>query len=61
MGGGGGGIFQNLSPPVTLEMDQGHQNLISSCPCLNNIAAQVGQNPSFHSGDSVQKSHFPTI
>ena len=34
-------IFQNLSPRVTLKRGQGHQNLISSCPCLNNIAVQV--------------------
>ena len=36
-----GAIFRNLSPSVTLKMGQGHQNLISSCPCLNNIAVQV--------------------
>ena len=36
-----GAIFQNLSPSMTLKMGQGHQNLISSCPCLNNIAVQV--------------------
>ena len=39
---------------------QGHQNLISSFPCLNNIAVQVWSNPFIHSGDRVHKNHIPT-
>ena len=55
-----GAIFQNLGSSVT--MGQGHQNLTSSCPCLNNIKLyKFGQNPSIHSGDRVQTSHFPII
>ena len=33
-----GAIFQTLSPRVTLKMGPRSLNLISSCPCLNNIA-----------------------
>ena len=35
-------IFQQSEPSCDLEkLGQGHQNLISSCPCLNNIAVQA--------------------
>ena len=34
-------FFNNLSPCVTLKWGQGHQNLISSFPCHNNIDVQV--------------------
>ena len=38
------------------------QNLISSFPCLNNIAVQVWSNLFIHSGDRMhtQTNHFPT-
>ena len=33
--------FKYLSPPVTLKFGQGHQNLISSQACHNDISVQV--------------------
>ena len=41
-------------------MGQGHQNLISSFPCLNNTAVQVWSNPFIYLGDRVHTNHFPT-
>ena len=41
-------------------MGQGHQILISSFPCLNNIVVQLWSNPFIHSGDRVHTNHFQT-
>ena len=54
-------IFPNLSPPVTLKMGQGNQNLFSSCPWLNNIDVQVWSKSIHSFRRQGADNQFPTI
>ena len=58
-----GAIFQNLNPSVTLKMrsrsPKSNQSL--SLSQQYSCTSLVKIHPFIHSGDRVQKSHFPTI
>ena len=58
-------IFQQSEPPVALTMGQGHQNLISSFSCHNNIVVKVWSK-SIHSfmidfGQTIFKNLSPCV